>query len=165
MTFLGIAEAVVAPLVRAVAVDPAEGAEHDRIALGERFARAAWTGIAEPGDRLAGALIAALGAEESLAVLIDSKDADPLAARLAEVGVEVEFDELTAGVARWTPRIATPDALRSLRQAARFGAQLVIPGDEAWPVALDDLGEFAPYALWVRGRIEALAASDRKSVV
>ena len=157
MTFLGISEAVVAPLVRAL-VD--EG--HDRDGIGERFARACWTGIAEPGDRMAGLLCDALGAERALGVLIDARDAGPIAAALAEVGADaVDDGELVAAVARWSPRISTPEALRSLRQAGRFGARLVVPGDDAWPIGFDDLGEYAPFALWVRGRVEALAELDR----
>jgi DNA processing protein len=164
MTFLGIAEAVVAPLVRAL-VDDGDGHERqvlDREALGERFARASWTGVAEPGDRMAGLLIRTLGAERALGLLIDARDAEPIAAALAEVGAdEVDPKELVDAVARWSPRISTPDALRSLRQAARFGAQLVVPGDSAWPAGFDDLGDCAPFALWVRGRRESLVELDR----
>jgi len=167
MTFLGIAEAVVAPLVRALVDDGEDGDGPDREALdrdelGERFARACWTGVAEPGDRMAGLLLRALGAERALGLLIDARDAEPIAAALAEVGAEeVDAKELVAAVARWTPRISTPEALRSLRQAARFGARLVVPGDEAWPTGLNDLGDCAPFALWVRGRTAALAELDR----
>jgi DNA processing protein len=155
---------VVAPLVRAL-VDDGDGHERevlDREALGERFARASWTGVAEPGDRTAGLLIRMLGAERALGLLIDARDAEPIAAALAEVGAdEVDPKELVDAVARWSPRISTPDALRSLRQAARFGAQLVVPGDSAWPAGFDDLGDCAPFALWVRGRRESLLELDR----
>ncbi len=177
MTFLGIAEAVVAPLVRALVEvgHDRDGTDRDardrealdrdtldRDALGERFARACWTGIAEPGDRMAGLLLRALGAERALGLLIDARDAAPIAAALAEVGAEdVNPKELVDAVARWSPRISTPDALRSLRQAARFGARLVVPGDTAWPAGFDDLGDCAPFAIWVRGRVEALAELDR----
>jgi len=162
MTFLGIAEAVVAPLVRALVDDGQDRDGLDRAGLGERFARACWTGIAEPGDRMAGLLLRALGAEQALGLLIDARDAEPIAAALAEVGVDAgEPDELVAAVARWTPRISTPEALRSLRQAARFGARLIVPGDDAWPAGFDDLGEYAPFAVWVRGRLEALSQLDR----
>ena len=162
MTFLGIAEAVVAPLVRALVDEAHDGDRLDREALGDRFARACWTGIAEPGDRMAGMLLRELGAERALGLLIDARDAQPIAAALAEAGApEVDPGELVAAVARWSPRISTPEALRSLRQAARFGAQLVVPGDDTWPISLDDLGDCAPFALWVRGRREALGELDR----
>ena len=166
MTFLGIAEAVVAPLVRAL-VDPAGDRDDlDREGLGDRFARACWTGIAEPGDRMAGLLVRQLGAERSLGLLIDARDAEPIAGALAEVGApDVNPEELVAAVARWSPRISTPEALRSLRQAARFGSQLLVPGDDVWPTGFDDLGDFAPFALWVRGRREALADLDRSIAV
>ena len=103
-----------------------------------------------------------LGAERALGLLIDARDAEPIAAALAEVGAEdVNPKELVDAVARWSPRISTPDALRSLRQAARFGARLVVPGDTAWPAGFDDLGDCAPFAIWVRGRLEALSELDR----
>ena len=53
---------------------PVTAAEHDRAAVGERFARAAWTGIAEPGDRVAGQVVEAIGAEAALGSLIDDRD-------------------------------------------------------------------------------------------
>ena len=61
MNILGLKEAEVAPLVRAIAGDHLDGD-----ALRERFARAAWTGIAEPGDRVAGILVGCLGAAAAL---------------------------------------------------------------------------------------------------
>jgi DNA processing protein len=45
-----------------------------------------------------------------------------------------------------------------LTQAGRFAARLLVPGDPLWPTGLDDLGEHAPLALWVRGTDAALAA-------
>lgn len=35
--------------------------------------------------------------------------------------------------------------------ARACGAYLLVPEDDLWPAALDDLGERAPYGLWVRG--------------
>ncbi|PPF84527.1 DNA-protecting protein DprA, partial [Subtercola sp. Z020] len=51
--------------------------------------------------------------------------------------------------------------LTSMRQAARCGARLVIPGDAEWPVAFADLGLHQPLALWVRGRPRAAAGLSR----
>ncbi len=61
---------------------------------------------------------------------------------------------------RWRPRIHHLDTALHLRQAARFGATLVIPGDEGWPTGLDDLGAHAPAALWVRGDARLLGRLD-----
>lgn len=156
MTILGIADATVASLVRPL-TDPA----HDRDAVAERFARATWTGIAEPGDRVAGLVVAALGAEVALASLIDDREGGMLRHALVERDVDIDDEELAQAVARWTPRISKPDALRALRQAARFGVALAVPGDPEWPEGLGDLAEFAPIALWVRGDRGRLGSLDR----
>ncbi|TXN29761.1 hypothetical protein [Lacisediminihabitans profunda] len=62
----GLAESVVAPLVRAIA-----GAELTTSEVEDCFARASWTGIAEPGDRTAGELVAALGAATALTTVVE----------------------------------------------------------------------------------------------
>ena len=49
MSIFGLAEAEIATLVRTLAGDSL-----DRDEIVDRFARATWTGIAEPGDRTAG---------------------------------------------------------------------------------------------------------------
>jgi len=146
---LGLKEADVAPLVRAVAGD-----ELDRDHIEERFARAAWSGIAEPGDRVAGALIQSLGAARALAGILERRSAESIAAEAAEVTAP----EVRLALERWTPRLASASALLALRQAARFGARLLVPGDPLWPGSVDDLGTHAPLALWVRGTDAALAA-------
>jgi DNA processing protein len=161
MTILGIADATVASLVRVI-TDP----DHDRDAVAERFARATWTGIAEPGDRLAGVVVAAVGAEPALAALIADREGGALRQLIAALdggveGLGIEPHELDDAVARWTPRISQPDALRALRQAARFATQLVVPGDPDWPAPLDDLAEHAPIALWLRGNRDALGEFRR----
>lgn len=156
MTILGIADATVASLVRPV-TDPA----HDRDAVAERFARATWTGIAEPGDRVAGIVVAALGAEAALAALIDDREGGVLRHVLADHDTELDDDELDQAVARWTPRISKADALLSFRQAARFAVSLVVPGDPDWPERLDDLAAFAPLALWMRGDRGRLPSLER----
>ncbi len=156
MTILGIADATVASLVRPI-TDPA----HDRDAVAERFARATWTGIAEPGDRVAGAVVAALGAEPALAALIDDRDGGMLRHALAEHDVDLDDDEVVQAVARWAPRVSKADALLALRQAARFAVSLVVPGDPDWPAGLADLADYAPLALWLRGARERLPALER----
>jgi DNA processing protein len=154
----GFAESEVASLVRAVAdsteVDPAS---LDREAIADRFARARWSGIAEPGDADAGRLIAAIGPHRAVE-LLDSG----AAARVLEELADGDFAD---AVARWGPRVRQVDPLLHLRQAARFGARLVVPGDAAWPVGLDDLGVHAPSALWVRGDTGLLGRLDRSVAI
>jgi DNA processing protein len=150
MTILGMPEAVVAPLIRAVAEAP------DRAAVAERIARAAWSLVAEPGDGDAGLLVAELGAEAAMAALI-ARVRDERAAGAAAVPA--------AAVARWRERVDATAVQLALRQAARFGAALVIPGDAEWPVGLADLGEHAPHALWIRGDRSRLAALSRSIAI
>lgn len=146
MTILGMPEATVAPLVRAVADAP------DREAVAERFARAAWSLVAEPGDGDAGALVANLGAESAMGALIARSRGEvaPGSAVIAE-----------AALARWRGRVDAARVRLVLRQAARFATALIVPGDEDWPSGLADLGDHAPLALWVRGDRRRLGALRR----
>jgi DNA processing protein len=152
MTMFGLKEAVVAPLLRAVVGDEVPGAE-----LPERFARAAWTGIAEPGDRVAGALVAALGAADALTTLVEHWGVERVLGAIVSAGADLDRDELAKAVDRWTPRLKSSIALTSLKQAARYAVRLIVPGDDCWPLGLADLGEHAPLALWVRGNASTLA--------
>ncbi len=150
----GLKEAEVAELVRSVA-----GAEIDRDEIEERFARAAWSGIAEPGDGIAGELVTVLGAPTALTAIIDRWPAEVILRRLTTTNVGHE--DLEKALARWMPRLVPGPTIVALRQAARFGARLRVPGDELWPAGLADLGPYAPLALWTRGTEEALASLGR----
>ncbi len=108
----------------------------------ERYARAAWSHLTEPGESTAGALVAALGPVAALDVAADS-------------GGLVD-ETLEEGRRRWGPRLAHEPIARSLATAVRRGIRLVVPGDPHWPRALDDLGDHAPIALWTRGDTAAL---------
>jgi DNA processing protein len=153
----GFAESEVASLVRAVTVPGDTAATFDRDVIADRFARARWSGIAEPGDADAGRLIAAVGASRAVELL----DSEAGAATLGELADGTFADAF----ARWGPRVRQVDPLLHLRQAARFGARLVIPGDDAWPTGLDDLGVHAPSALWVRGNAGLLGRLDRSVAI
>lgn len=50
--------------------------------------------------------------------------------------------------ARGSPRCA---ASSSCPRPPAPGRRLLVPGDAGWPVGVDDLGDHAPIALWVRG--------------
>ena len=155
MSILGLKESQVAPLVRAIA-----GQELDGDALWERFARSAWTGIAEPGDRIAGLLVAALGARGALDAVVSRASAEDLHGLVGDAATK---DELGQAFERWMPRLQSRTALLALSQAARYGVRLLVPGDAAWPLGMDDLGPHAPLALWLRGN-EATLATARASI-
>lgn len=148
-------------LVDAVRGEPATPATEPAEAA-EVFARAAWTGVAEPGDGMAGLLVGALGASAALTAVLESWTPVRLAAALADDTLDDTDDEflehLDQGLQRWRPRLSSADAIRSLEQAHRVDARLVLPGDDLWAHALDDLGAHTPLALWWRGIPEALAA-------
>lgn len=138
---LGLEERDVIAAVRAVRPD----GEGDPL---EAFARGAWTGIAEPGDGVAGALVATYGAREALAAL-------------AEGGLPTAAPSLGAARERWRPRLEPVPLLRTFRNAAHLGVRLLVPGDPGWPSGLADLGAHAPLALWALGAEEALGALER----
>ncbi|WP_231606410.1 DNA-processing protein DprA [Salinibacterium sp. NK8237] len=155
----GLKESEVATLVKAVSVDG--GVDLDRDAIEERFARATWSGLAEPGDRLAGCAIQQLGAVRALAGVVERWEPERFAAALSTGGDAVADGDMAQAIERWMPRLKSNTALIALRQAARFGARLLTPDDTLWPSRLNDLDWHAPSALWVRGTDEALAGIDR----
>lgn len=119
------------------------------------FARATWTGLAEPGDRIANIAVRSLGAPRALEAVIEKWDA----ARLCdEIQGEVTLKEASEALERWRPRFRPDVAVRALTQASRFAARLMIPGDPLWPIGVNDLGDHSPLALWVRGVDAALGA-------
>jgi len=122
----------------------------ERSAGGLRFdpedpvlARVAWSRICEPGDADAYQLVAAAG---------------PVAALRAALNG-------TAGCRRWRVRLPDADPVRDLATLGRFGGRLLVPGAPEWPAALDDLGAWAPFCLWVRGPLQAAAACRRSVAV
>jgi DNA processing protein len=145
-----------------------------------RFARAAWTCVAEPGDGVAGALVAAIGPIAALrAVEAASEPSGPTLAAAArrEVpdtgrpaaelpdGAELPDDDALAdAMGRWRSRLDGASVARALRQAHRFSARLLVPGDADWPGGLADLGVHAPLALWLRGDPAVLGRAGRASI-
>lgn len=114
--------------------------------MDERHARAAWSRLTEPGDEAAAEVIAHYGAVEGLA-WVRRGAADPAGLPPA-TRVHVE---------RWAPRLAALDPARDLHNVGLLGGSLLIPSDDYWPAAVDDLGAAAPHALWVRGDARLLA--------
>lgn len=102
---------------------------------GERRARAIWSHLTEPGDPVQPLLDG--GADKALN--------DLESGRL----------NLTIHAERWRMRLS---GLDENIVAGHFpdDAAYLIPGDEHWPAAVDDLGALAPIGLWVRGDTEIL---------
>jgi DNA processing protein len=109
----------------------------------DRFARAAWSRVAEPGDPVANRLIRTHGPVEALIVAASG------------VGQKVE---------RFLPRLEVLDVERDLEVGAKFAARIVCPGDPEWPQGLNDLVA-PPYCLWVRGPIDVASSCQRSAAV
>ena len=123
----------------------------------ERYARAALSFVAEPGDAALGVLMRSATAAEILALLrSDDRDTWPCPS-------EANSSERAGDSGRQSPVAVrrTLDRLRSrldgLPSRARLdawergGFRLVCPGDPEWPTQLDDLGDARPIVLWLRG--------------
>lgn len=118
----------------------------------EALARAFWTLICEPNDLVAGELIATLGAIEALDAAMGSPEV-------------ADSEDLATLKERVKARAKTNQFEQVLRATARLGVQLVTPASDYWPKGMNDLGNAAPFALWVRGNVELLAGSDQIAIV
>jgi DNA processing protein len=116
--------------------------------LAERYARAAWCQVTEPGDAVAGRLVAAIGARAALHTIREDRDRPHVE--------DLTGRELSDGRKRWMPRLAADAVGASLDLAARAGVRLLVPDDPEWPAQFTDLGPHAPLALWVRGDASVL---------
>jgi DNA processing protein len=113
----------------------------------DRLARVALAHITEPGHVRLLDLVSDTGAEAVHARLLDH----------AEIG----------------PRLAAVQPERELAAAARAGLRFVVPGDDEWPPALDDLRTAepvqerggVPIGLWVRGPLRLDEVGGSLSVV
>lgn len=108
-------------------------------------ARMIWSALIEPGDGVAGALIASHGPRRALEIAIDESITLGAGAR-----------EITEGRRRWLPRAS--EAVGASAAARRAGVEAVTPEQTDWPSRVDDLGVHAPPCLWFAGRRESLRA-------
>lgn len=135
----------------------------------DRLCTVAWSRITEPGDLLAGLLVATFGAAGALRRVLavaPGGGTGALLGQLREAGVAtagLTGSAVTTALARWSTRLDGLDPRRELRTLATLGGTLVLPGDEAWPAGLADLGRAAPFCLWVRGTLPA--AGDRSVAI
>ncbi|MDR1426343.1 MAG: DNA-processing protein DprA [Bifidobacteriaceae bacterium] len=145
------------------------------------LARAAWSRIAEPGDRDAGVLVGRLGPVAALEWLLAVADRAPGGVRfkvdgevrgegraaIVRGGVERGLavgskaapgagEGVRRAVARWVARLENLDPRRELRVLRDLGGRLIVPEDPDWPDGLRELGDSAPLALWAIGVESAL---------
>ena len=128
---------------------------------GERWARAAWSALIEPGDEIAGALVAELGAAAAWHWLVEvtAGAAEPSGVRADALPAAPGRARLARAVQRWSGRLPGlraqgwgPDRPPPVGGGA---VHVVVPGDPTWPTGLDDLGAAAPPCVWVRGELPA----------
>ena len=93
MSIAGVDDDVAGPLVRAVSA-PGAAAAPDEAA--ERFARAAWSHLAEPGDALSGLLVQVFGAPGALGAVQgpgERGSGEQVAARTGSRSNQIQEDE------------------------------------------------------------------------
>jgi DNA processing protein len=161
MSIFGINDNEAASMVRNVTAGNVDDEE-----VRDRTARAAWSAISEPGDRVAGLVVASLGAARALDLLVERRTAREVLGLMqrGDSGAPGDTDVLGTDVQkaldRWAPRLSPASIMATLRQAERVGARLLVPGSAGWPGGMADLGEYGPLALWCRGTDAALAALE-----
>ncbi|MCU1430922.1 MAG: dprA [Actinotalea sp.] len=159
--------------------DGAPSAARGRAASDEEIiARAAWSRLSEPGDLVAGAVLAALGPVDALDWLREIAGGGTFGAGRAgwvrpPTVTSAAADEtdrsqegvssrrLTAAVARWMPRLSRLDPEADLRMLERIGGRFLVPGGPGWPSGLGDLQAGAPPGLWVRGHLDLSVLAER----
>ena len=78
---------------------------------------------------------------------LSEPDDKTLARAVAEHGAAATFERVCAGagsLVRFAGRLAALDVERLAHMAQALGARILIPGDDEWPVGLDDLGLHFP---------------------
>ena len=116
------------------------------------LATVAWSRIAEPGERAAGAIVRTLGPVAALDWLRSGTRQPP--GLPPHPGWE-------AAAARWRPRLHALDPRRELEVTRRLGGTVLLPDDPRWPRRLDDLGDTRPLCLYVRGSARVAAMTER----
>ena len=140
----------------------------------ERRARLTWSLLAEPSDAVALMARERLGSRAALELAREATPTELLAAldgqvpaEAADPGAGTPGARASRALQRWRGRLAAVDVDAVLEDADRRGIRVLIPGDEEWPSALDDLQETAPHCLWVQGpgRLDRLAGERAAALV
>ena len=130
----------------------------------ELVAAATLSLVTEPGDCMAGALAKALGRQALLKLLIDGFEPDRVLKEIQKASasnylVEI-FGDLPGIISdsrqRWLPRFSKQALSHTLLRAKQLGLDLLLKGDDFWPIGLDDLAEGAPALIFVQGNYKVL---------
>jgi len=125
------------------------------------FARACWSTITEPGDRIAGALIDQLGAADALKAVLEGLSSRTVLSTFSNLNDDEFPEQLSEAVMRWTPRVQDSTIVKALEHAAGIGAYVVSPETDMWPAGFSDLEFHQPYLLWLRGHSEHFDSFSR----
>ncbi|WP_244250701.1 DNA-processing protein DprA [Arthrobacter crystallopoietes] len=123
----------------------------------DRRARAALSRLMEPSDWVGLALVAAVGALDGLRIATGEVKPGPelqgeLYRLLNREQSRSQQGMLSEALQRWQPRVKDLDPDRDLATIERLGGNVLVPGDESWPLALADLELAEPLCLWIRGQ-------------
>src|SRR5690606_19645203 len=94
----------------------------------EVIARVAWSVLVEPGDGVAGTLIAEHGARRALQMAVGESS-------LLAPG-SLGSQQLSEALARWRPRARAQAVVDAMASCADIGGRLLLPGGELWPAGL-----------------------------
>jgi DNA processing protein len=111
----------------------------------QRIARATLTYLGEPADPAVCGLLQVLSPAE----LVASIRSGSIPASVT--GVPGGLPAASAILRHCRSRLHSVPADAGLAGSQQQDARLICPGDQDWPVQLEDLGAAQPYALWVRG--------------
>ena len=100
------------------------------LAKDERSARVALASTLEPDDAVTGRLLAAVGAVETVR----------LAAGAGALPKNVDAVEARLWRNKVAPRMDARTVTQALAETDRLGLRILIPSDDEWPTALNDLG-------------------------
>lgn len=137
-------------------------------ALSTLFARGVWSRLAEPGDSVAGLLVASLGPARALELVASNAPLEEVQACMKATHPfeqeEANSKKIQEGLRRWQQRLNLKASFSDFRAARHLTARLVTPEQQIWPSSLSELDHHAPLALWTRGDA-ALLSTQAVAVV
>lgn len=121
------------------------------LARDERSARLVLSLVGTPNDEATGRLLTQVGAQELIALA----DRDTTIPGMDRAEAAVWRDRIHA-------RYGVDQVASLLAESEQF--QFLVPTDPEWPASLRDLGDRAPYGLWVSGKTDLLRGDAAERV-